>query len=75
MADNITFYEGTSSQYNSATKDSNGVYFIFDSGDKIGKIYKGNELYTGSELEIASGSVLGGIKVGSDFDIAEDGTL
>lgn len=76
MANNITFFTGTRDAYNSlTTKDPNGIYFTINSGDKIGKIYKGNDLYSGDELAIASSSNLGGIKVSDDFEIDSDGTL
>lgn len=76
MANNITFYTGTQAEYQSSTKDQNGVYFISpSSNDTIGKIYKGNVEYGSSQLNIASSSSLGGIKVSDDFDISADGTL
>lgn len=73
---NITFYTGTRTVYNSlATKDANGIYFVKDSGDAAGKIYKGTDPYGGDSISIASSSTLGGIKISDDFDIASDGTL
>lgn len=75
MAQNlkVTFYEGTQEQYNSlSAAEDNGIYFLSDTQS----IYKGNIKYGGSgNVNIATSSSAGIIKPGTDFDIAEDGTL
>lgn len=45
----IIFYEGTQEEYDSSSKDENGIYFITDSK----AIYKGSVKYSG-ESEIAT---------------------
>lgn len=66
----VTFYEGTKAEYDSASKNANGIYFISDTKS----IYKGNTKY-GADVAIATGSTAGIVKPGSDFDIASDGTI
>ena len=39
----IIFYEGTQGDYNSSSKDENGIYFITDTQ----AIYKGSVKYSG----------------------------
>lgn len=69
----ITFYEGTSAQFEAASpKDTNGIYFISDTQS----IYKGDVKYGGGgDVDIATSTSAGIVKPGSDFDIASDGTI
>lgn len=73
MANNIKFYQGVQSDYNSLGEniDSNGIYFISDTK----AILKNGIKYGGDDPKIATSSVAGVIKPGNDFDISSDGTL
>lgn len=66
----IIFYEGTQEEYDSSSKDENGIYFITDSK----AIYKGSVKYSG-ESEIATPASPGVIKPGESFEVSSDGTL
>lgn len=73
MSNNIKFYQGVQSEYNSlgSNIDTNGIYFISDTK----AIMKNGIKYGGDDPKIATTSVAGVIKPGNDFDIASDGTL
>lgn len=64
------FYVGTQEEYDSSSKDENGIYFITDSK----AIYKGSVKYSG-ESEIATPASPGAIKPGESFEVSSDGTL
>lgn len=64
----IIFYEGTQEEYDSSSKDENGIYFITDSK----AIYKGSVKYSG-ESEIATPASPGAIKPGESFEVSSDG--
>lgn len=66
----IIFYEGTQEEYDSSSKDENGIYFITDNK----AIYKGSVKYSG-ESEIATPASPGVIKPGESFEVSSDGTL
>lgn len=66
----IIFYEGTQEDYDSSSRDENGIYFITDSK----AIYKGSVKYSG-ESEIATPASPGVIKPGESFEVSSDGTL
>ena len=66
----IIFYEGTQEEYDSSSRDENGIYFITDSK----AIYKGSVKYSG-ESEIATPASPGVIKPGESFEVFSDGTL
>lgn len=65
MPNNITFYTGSSSIFNNAVKDENGIYFITDTQE----IYKGEVRYGGQDCPIATSSFVGAVKPGSNFEI------
>ena len=67
----IIFYEGTQEEYDSSSRDENGIYFITDSK----AIYKGSVKYSGGERELATPSSPGAIKPGESFEVSSDGTL
>lgn len=66
----IIFYEGTQEEYDSSSRDENGIYFITDSK----AIYKGSVKYSG-ESEIATPASPGVIRPGESFEVSSDGTL
>lgn len=66
----IIFYEGIQEEYDSSSRDENGIYFITDSK----AIYKGSVKYSG-ESEIATPASPGVIKPGESFEVSSDGTL
>ena len=67
----IIFYEGTQEEYDSSSRDENGIYFITDSK----AIYKGSVKYSGGGRELATPSSPGAIKPGESFEVSSDGTL
>lgn len=66
----IIFYEGTQEDYDSSSRDENGIYFITDTK----AIYKGSVKYSGGR-ELATPSSPGAIKPGESFEVSSDGTL
>lgn len=72
MANVVSFYDvPKQTDFDAATKDANGVYFVEDTS----AIYKGDKKFGIGNVSIATSDKVGTVKPGSDFDIATDGTL